>query len=129
MTTLNANKPNAFCDPGDLDELLDQYYASSLDRCDDLISRLYLPIHQLHPSNALLGQLSADEVADCLEALPPIQKDSIEYFYKPSADTLCGLLHHFYQICELTSHDFDAWLHTLTTLSVANLGSLLLEAL
>lgn len=62
-------------DLNNLIEVLRDFYSSRLDNVDPYMSRLYMPLEMLHPSNSLWSQVDTNDMRRCLTKFREEHKD------------------------------------------------------
>lgn len=78
-----------YIDLEELHELLDLYYAGTLDHVNDL-SNLYKPLYQLIPGKTLVSQLLTEDINKALLQLPFVDEAIIEEFHKYPREYNCS---------------------------------------
>lgn len=126
LTTCQPLTKSCYVSAADLNEVLTQYFAGTLDYFTDL-SRLWLPPALLNPNNALWGQLDNDDIYGALDGLTSLHKASIEQEYRPSDESYQYLVECF--ALSNSTLIFYEWRANELRLALENLSEILLKLL
>ncbi|BAU12868.1 hypothetical protein LEP3755_34010 [Leptolyngbya sp. NIES-3755] len=115
--TVNEPSPNStsYVNLIDLESVLIDFYSNTLDNCDSILDRIYLPLNEWSP-NSLWNQCDSILIASCLNELSSLDRAALGFKLAPLIPLEYELvLAHHYLYCSRTqfnefveSNFFDA---------------------
>jgi hypothetical protein len=91
----SIDAPTSYVDANDLAEVLEAFFLGTLNNMDEYLPRLYKGLAEFHPTNSLYGQLTEEELTQCLHNLTQLEKAAIEYRFAKSKKSEIILTHAY----------------------------------